>query len=215
MKYEYINSSTELTYKQFEEEIFPALLNIAHLQTIIVPSFFVRKIKLLTKDLNIQVSCLLDYPLGMSDSASRIVMSKEITGMADTVDISINANLLCNRKFSQIKKEISQHMECFPANPPRYVLEYRQFSPAFIKKACDILYESGVKKVCLSSGFFADNIDDYLIAAHLVQKHTKNLDVILYVNSISQKKINLLEKSSFGVIRTNSEHTLNQIQNYM
>lgn len=209
MKLEYINSSTELTTKQLEQDI-SYLVNINNFDKIILPHFFIKKANELLKNSS-SISCLIDYPLGISDTESRLLSSSSINNLCDYIDITINANFLCNRKFSLIKKEVEQHKLNFPKNTPRYILEYRHFSAEFVKKACDILQDCGIEHICLSTGYFIDNIEDYLIASHLIKKNCKKLDVVLYISNISDKKINLLNNQNFGVIRSNSIYTLEQI----
>jgi len=211
VKLEYINSSTELTTKQLEQDIY-SLVNINNFDKIILPHFFIKKANELLKDSSSSISCLIDYPLGISNTESRLLSSSSINNMCDYIDITINANFLCNRKFSLIKKEVEQHKLNFPKSIPRYILEYRHFSAEFVKKACDILQECGIEHVCLSTGYFIDSIEDYLIASHLIKKHCKKLNIILYVANMSDKKINLLNNHNFGVIRSNSIYTLEQIQ---
>lgn len=214
MKLEYINSSTELTIKQLELDI-DALVKLPSFDKIILPNFFLKKARDLLKPYHKYTSGLVDYPLGISDTETRCVASKVLNKNCNFLDISINANMLCNRKFSYIKKEIEKHKENFPLNKPRYILEYRHFSAEFVKKACDILQDSGIEQICLSSGYFIDNLDDYLIASHLIKKHCKKIDIILYISTITDKKINLLNNHNFGVIRSNSIYTLEQIQQYI
>lgn len=122
---------------------------------------------------NINVSCAIDFPYGLSDFKSRIFMATQVVKQKHDIkflDIVIPTKAVTNRKYDKLREEIKNLIEiCFTHNIGiRYILEYRVYSHEVLAKICQIFREFGLETVFPSSGIMIDNIDDNLIACNFL-----------------------------------------------
>lgn len=172
--------------------------------------YYLKLIKSLLKE-KTQLSCLVDFPLGTSDSKTRLYsVEQAIRGGATCVDLVMPQNLASNRKYDKIREDIhNTTLICKDAGVEvRYILEYRVFDHHCLKKLCEILDQFHVKKVFPSTGYFIDNLADNLIASVFLHENSKEIDVYCTGNAWVDKHFDIIEKTGLYGIRLFSVSSL-------
>lgn len=210
MLLEYINYSADFSEHEFNSLIDTFNKNIS---TVVLPSYYLKIAKSKLKE-SCKVSCLIDFPLGISDYISRIEACKyAIKQKSDYVDVVMSTNLLANRKYDKIRDEITNIKTiCDESNTSvRYILEYRYFEHHSLKKACEILLSFGISTISLSTGANVDILSDFIIASKfLTSAQSLNLNIILSANFWSENHMNLIKQNNFFAVR--SQH-ISSLQN--
>jgi len=167
--YDYSLNETEL-----QDNIIKAIELGAN--SIAVSQFSLSTIKNISKiaSNNISISCVLDFPYGLSDFKSRSFMASQLVKQKNDIkylDIMMPTKAITNRKYDKFREEIKNLLEiCLGSNITiRYILEYRVYSHEVLAKTCQILREFGIETVFPSTGTMIDNIDDNLIACNFLQ----------------------------------------------
>lgn len=166
---------------------------------------------------NIDISCFVDFPLGISDLSTRqLSVKNSIMIGANTIDITMPQNLAANRKYDKIREDIKAIKEiCDPINVKiRYVLEYRSFDHRCLKKICEIFDDHNINYAFPSSGFFIDNLSDNLIASSFLHQNSKELNIIATGNMWTDNHFDILIRSGVFGLRTFSPHTVKNFRNY-
>lgn len=183
-------------------------------QSITAPYHLIKGIKNLIKH-EIALSCLIDYPLGISDSKTRKYAIEQAHKMGvSCMDISMPQNLAANRKYEKIRDDIKQTQEyCLEHNiETRYILEYRVFDHHCLKKICEIFDQFNIKHVYPSSGYFIDNLADNILASIFLYQNSKDLNIVCTGNIWTDKHFETIIKSGLFGFRTLS---LNSLQNFI
>lgn len=185
------------------------------INSITVPYFFIKHIKAAINNKPINLSCFIDFPLGVSDSASRIYAAKNaVKNGCDTLDIGMQQNYAANRKYNKIREDIQAMVDIkneLNINI-RYILEYRKFDHYCLKKICEIFDTLGIQYVFPSSGYFIDNLADNILASIFLYQNSKDLKVISSGNIWQDKHFETLIKSGLFGFRTTSVHALKNFQ---
>lgn len=179
--------------------------------SITVPFFFGRSAKLYIDNKNINLSCFVDFPLGISDQESRIATVKSaIKSGFNSIDITMPQNLAANRKYNKIREDIQAIIDIKNTTNTtiRYILEYRKFDHHCLKKICEIFDTMGIQYVFPSSGYFLDNLADNILASIFLYQNSKDIKVISTGNIWQDKHFDTLIKSGLFGFRTTSIHTL-------
>lgn len=178
--------------------------------SITVPYYFLKLIKPFIHN-GLDFSCLIDFPLGVSDAKTRLfACNQAISGGFNTLDISMPQNLAANRKYEKIRDEIKSVCDLKAENnfTIRYILEYRKFDHYCLKKICEILEASGIHYVFPSSGYFLDNMADNILASIFFYKNSKDLKIISTGNAWNDQHFETLGKSGLFGFRTSSTNIL-------
>lgn len=189
------------------------------INSITVPYYLVRPVKQILAQSNkkILVSCLIDYPLGISDLKTRYfaVEQAQKSGV-DAVDIAMPQNLATNRKYDKIREDIKTLTEFSKEHniQIRYILEYRFFDHHCLKKICEIFDDFGIKYVYPSTGYFLDNLADNILASIFLYQNSKDLNVICTGNMWNDKHFETIIKSGLFGFRTNSVSSLQNFLNF-
>lgn len=183
--------------------------------SITAPYYLIKLIKNCIDNEKIILSCLIDYPLGISDCKSRLFLVEQAYKLGiKAIDISMPQNLAANRKYDKIRdgvKNITSY--CNDNNLQiRYILEYRAFDHHCLKKICEIFDNFGIKYVYPSSGYFLDNLADNILASIFLYQNSKDLNVICTGNIWTDKHFETIIKSGLFGFRTSSLHSL---QNFL
>lgn len=202
----------------YSEEEFKSSVECAirmGVNCISTPFYFTKLCKSITKNTPIVVSNPIDYPLGISDIKSRnSAVSNAIDNGADKIDIVIQNNYLSSKKYDKIRQDILSNYEiCKQHNIPiYYYLEYRVFTHQSLIKACNILLETPIENIYVSSGYMLDSVEDNIIATMLLQEKT-NIKPIFSADIWTKKHVELLLKNNISRFRfksLNSIDTLNR-----
>lgn len=192
-------------------ELVKEIVSLHKVSTITVPYYLIKVVKSVMESKQIPVSCSIDYPLGISDSKTRLTAIEQAAKIgANLVDIVMPQNLASNRKYDKIREDLKLTTElCKNSNiEPRYLLEYRVFDHHCLKKICEILDDFNIKQIFPSTGYFIDNLADNIIAASFLHQNSKNLEIYCSGNIWSEKHFDLLNKASVFGIRISSIHIL-------
>lgn len=157
------------------------------------------------------LSCIIDYPLGLSDQKTRqFAIQQAIKTGINAIDIVIPQNLACNRKYDKVREDIKNCVEICNEHSvePRYIFEYRFFDYNCLKKLCEILESFNIKKVFPSTSFFIDNLSDNLIASVFLYQNSKNIDVLCTGNMWSDQHFKTFAKSGLFGVRLTSYNIL-------
>jgi deoxyribose-phosphate aldolase len=205
---EYINVSYDLT----ENELIATLKKIQtipEIQTVVLPPYFVKCARgILGHEKNI--SCLVDFPMGMSDIKSRASISNYgIKNLANYIDIVLPSNYLTNRKYDKIREDI-KYQKGLCSNV-RYILEYRAYDHQYLKKMADILVSNNLNTVCISTGQSIDVLSDAMIASQFLIDQVEGLQTILCANFWNPRHFELLFKHKPYGIRSSSLYTLESL----
>jgi deoxyribose-phosphate aldolase len=181
------------------------------INSITVPYYLVKICHSLIPQDRINLSCFIDYPLGISDIKTRKFAIEQACKLEiNNVDISMPQNLAANRRYDKIREDVKVATDICKENKVevRYILEYRMFDHHCLKKICEIFENHGVKYVYPSSGYFIDNLADNILASIFLHQNSKDLNVISTGNLWNEKHFETLVKSGLFGFRTYSIHSL-------
>jgi deoxyribose-phosphate aldolase len=199
----FINTDTnEATVKEDIKQI----LSLNCVNSITLPYYLIRSAKALLLDYkNVDLSCLIDYPLGISDLKTRVFAIDQAIKMgANTIDI------VTNRKYDKIREDVKNCIDLSIENNVkiRYILEYRMFDHSCLKKLCEIFENHNMRCVLPSSGYFLDNLADNILASVFLHQNSKDLNIICTGNIWLDKHFDTIKKSGLFGLRTTSIHSL-------
>lgn len=156
---------------------------------------------------NIKLSCAIDYPMGLTDIATRnqIVQQVAKNNQVNIIDLNVPSKLIVNRKYDKFREDIKLNAEvCKDHNVElRYVLEYRVFSHEILAKLCQILKTFEINHVFPASGFLLDDINDNIIAAKYLMAKS-NMKVICNGNVWTKQQVENVRKSGVGGLRVSN-----------
>lgn len=165
------------------------------IDSITCPYYYLKSIKHLINPKITSLSCLIDYPLGVSDHKTRLTAVQQ-AGKAgcSSVDISMPQNLASNRKYDKIREDIKNITEYCSQNNilVRYIMEYRVFDHHCLKKLCEILDTYNVRNIFPSSGYFIDNLADNLIASVFLYENSKDINIYCTGNTWQDSHYNII-----------------------
>lgn len=196
------------------KNIIQSVIDTKTIHSITIPFYLIKPIKSIIQNSsleNLDFSCLIDYPLGISDSKTReFAVTQAIRSGVTTIDIVMPQNLAANRKYEKIRDDIKNVTTiCMEKNiKTRYILEYRIFDHHCLKKICEIFESFGINYAFPSSGYFLDNLADNIIASVFLHQNSKDLNIICSGNIWNIKHFELINKSGLFGFRTNSCYTL-------
>jgi deoxyribose-phosphate aldolase len=204
---------TDLNESQVKELIKKAI-SYSIVNSITVPHYLIKYAKNIPE---IDISCFIDYPMGIADSSTRLYAIEQAhKSGANTVDIVMPQNLAANRKYDKIREDVKNVAElCTKLNiKPRYILEYRIFDHHCLKKICEIFDHNKISYVYPSTGYFIDNLADNILAGIFLHQNSKDLNIYCTGNIWTNKHFETMEKSGLFGFRTTSIHTLTNFANF-
>lgn len=174
---------------------------------------FLNHIRLVRNNIseNIKISTPIDYPLGNSDTKTRLcAIDSAIKNGANIINIVAQPYYLCNRKYEKFRDDIKQTQEvCIKNNVElRYILEYRIFTYELLYKVAQILLSNDIRTIYPSTGYLLDDINDNILACALINKKVPNINIISNGNIWNIDQINNINKSKIFGIKVNSVNAL-------
>ena len=210
MQLEYVVTAIDLLDTEFAKIINDQINKLPSIQTIVVPHFFLRTA--ITNAPNKNISCLIDYPLGISDLKTRqTAATSAIKSGAKYLDITLPSLYLSNRKYDKIRDDIKMYCDLIDKNNIRYILEYRIFNHHSLKKICEILMSFGIDHISTSSGYRLDNLSDFIIASQFLQHHFPKLKIILSANYWNERHFDMILEQNFVFARSESIEILQDL----
>lgn len=197
--------------KSLVGEIISAPLKV---NSITCSYYYLKIIKSIINKFEIELSCLIDFPSGISDLQSRkLSVEQAHKAGATCVDIVMPQNLVSNRKYDKIREEMKILTEYCNSNnlKIRYIMEYRVFDHHCLKKLCEILDSFNIREVFPSTGYFLDNLADNLIASVFLYENSKDINIYCTGNSWSDNHFNIIEKTGLYGIRVFSPFALKSL----
>lgn len=212
MYIDFILNKTDETDNEARENLVEALKTDA-VNSITVPYHLVKIIKPFTQQISKQIdlSCLIDYPLGISDLKTReFAASQAIKNGATCVDIVMPQNLAANRKYDKIREDIKNISDIAldKSIKIRYLLEYRIFDHHCLKKICEIFDNFNIQYIFPSTGYFIDNLADNIIAGVFLHQNSKNINIICSGDAWNSKHFDIINKNGLFGLRFSSAHSL-------
>lgn len=201
--------------KKVKEIVNSALQYNVH--SITVPYYLLKSCKQIIKNFSADLSCLIDFPLGISDPKSRCyAVEQAIASGATSVDISMPQNLAANRKYEKIREDIRNIKTiCGTKVKIKYILEYRLFDHRCLKKICSIFDDYKIEFAAPSTGFFIDNLADNLIASSFLHENSKEIHVIATGNAWTERHFSILYKSGVYGFRTFNLESLKKFNKFV
>lgn len=208
MYIDFILNKTDENDTEARDNLVEALKTDA-VDSITVPYHLLKIIKPFTQHIskNIELSCLVDYPLGLSDLKTRqFAVTQAVKNGATCIDVSMQQTLAANRKYDKIREDVKNIADIgLDQNiKVRYILEYRIFDHNCLKKICEIFDNFQVNYVFPSSGYFIDNLADNIIASVFLHQNSKNLNIFCTGNIWTGKHFEMLNKSGLFGLRVDS-----------
>lgn len=196
------------------KDLIPNIFSYNSINTITVPHYLIKTVKSIAPS-NTHISCLIDYPIGISDLSTRQhAVDQALKNNITFVDVVMPQNFAANRKYDKIREDIKNITDIAKNRNAyvRYILEYRFFDHNCLKKICDIFESFGIKYVFPSTGYFIDNLTDNIIASIFLYKNSKDLNIICSGNIWNDQHFETLLKSGLFGFRTSS---LAVLQNFL
>jgi deoxyribose-phosphate aldolase len=187
-----------------------------NINSITVPYYLLKTCKPILKNCNVDLSCLIDFPLGISDCKTRCyAVEQAIAFGIDSIDITMPQNLAANRKYEKIREDIRNIRTICSNNVKiKYILEYRSFDHRCLKKICSIFDDYKIEFAIPSSGFFIDNLADNLIASSFLHENSKEIRVIATGNAWTENHFSILYKSGVYGFRTFNIESLKNFKKF-
>jgi len=210
MYIDFIVNKTDVSDIELKDTLTKVLTFSNLINSITVPYYYLKTTKgLISENYNqdISLSCLIDYPMGISDLKTRqFAVSQAIKSGATAIDICMPQNLAANRKYDKIREDIKNISDIsLDKNIKyRYILEYRNFDHHCLKKICEIFENFNIQYVFPSSGYFIDNLADNIIAGVFLHQNSKNLNIICTGDAWTEKHFATVNKSGLFGIRLSS-----------
>lgn len=208
--------STDINDKQAKQQISEVIK--LGVDGISLPFYLIKVCKNLIDTEVTDLSCFIDYPLGVSDTKTRVcAVQQAISIGVNTVDITMAQNLAANRKYDKIREDIEKIQEvCLESKTKiRFILEYRLFDHRCLKKICEIFDSYNIQYAFPSTGFFLDNLSDNLIACSFLHQNSKEINIICSGDSWLEKHFNIVYKSGIYGLRSFSPYVIKEFQKFL
>ena len=180
----------------------------SNVDAISLPSIYIKYLSEFKDE--IDLSALIDFPYGLSDTEIRIhEMILAIRRGCKFIDLVVNSSYLKNKQWSEIRKDIlSCGQACKSSRVNlRLVLEYRLFLPELILELCHFLGKLNIDTIITSTGTIVDDINDNIIISEQIQRET-GVNVITCSNFMNKKSFETINLSDIYGIRVTSHHIL-------
>ena len=107
------------------------------------------------KNTEVKVCSVVGFPLGANDPKTKLFEAKKaIKDGADEIDVVINIAKLKDKKYKYVEKELANIVKVSKGKAiVKAIIETCLLNKEEIKKACEIVYASGVDYVKTSTGF--------------------------------------------------------------
>lgn len=207
--------NTDLNEKD-AKEIIKEVIDYG-INSITTPYYLIKPCKNLINPNIHDLSCLIDFPLGISDIKTRICAVEQcLLAGANSIDIVMPQNLATNRKYDKIREDV-KNIKCICQDKVkiRYILEYRTFDHRCLKKICEIFDDMNIVYVFPSTGYFLDNLADNLIACSFLHQNSKELNVMSSGDTWLEKHFDIIYRSGITGLRTFSPHIVKNFRHFL
>lgn len=182
--------------------------------TVSVLPYYVKSVKNLVVG-HADISCVVDYPFGLSDTQSRLLsIEQAIKDGVDIVELVMCNPLLCNRKYEKLRKELDVCVKICNDNDIelRCILEYKIFAADLLYKAAAILQEYHITTIYPSANFLIDSISDNILAGMLIQQKNPALKIIFNGSAWTNDQLDIvLNNSNIYGYKTSNIYTLEKL----
>lgn len=122
--------------------------------SVCVNPYYVSLASSLLKDTNIDITCVVGFPLGMNKSITKEYEAiAAIEDGADEIDMVINIGAVKNGDFEYVKKEIENIRDAIDGKTLKVIIETCYLDKEEIKKLTEICNETFVNFIKTSTGF--------------------------------------------------------------
>ena len=85
------------------KDILKEIISLNTVNSITCPNYLIKNVKQLISEHDIKLSCFVDFPLGISDSKTRLCSVEQAAkNGVNFVDLVMPQNLATNRKYAKI-----------------------------------------------------------------------------------------------------------------
>lgn len=116
---------------------------------------FIKICKKYLKGTPVKVCSVIGFPLGSNDTKVKVFEAKKaLKDGADELDVVINVSKLKDKKYAYIEKELSNIVKISKGRAiVKVIIETGLLTKEEIRRACEIVYASGVDYIKTSTGF--------------------------------------------------------------
>lgn len=214
MNIEFQCSDEALSNKEILEIVNTINIKYNFVQKISVLSPYIKPLKNKINK-NICLSSLIDFPLGLLDSETRIsLIQKAVDDGAKAVDVVVPSFLINNRNNVKLTKDIEQIYNICLKNgiSLSFMLEYRQYNYTCLYRIIKNILNHGINNIYISTGQRIDNIYDHIIAMVMIQKQVPDINIISNANVYNAEHLAVLEKTNYSHFRANNLNILGLIK---
>ncbi len=200
---------TEMTEADTLKKVFFAIEN--KLDGVFVAPLMVPQVKELAPR-DFQIATFVDYPYGMSDTASRnhCIMSNIRKG-ANCIDLMANMHYINNKMSAKFSEDVKTCLETCKSNGAnlRMVLEYKLYDLPVVYKIAEAIADIGVLYLIPSTDRLLDDVIDNIFVSHEIGKRTGLKTIInAPIHRDSQAKY-ILSSKCYGVRHKNDKSYTN------
>lgn len=193
------------------------ILDLKIINSITCAYHAIKPIKAVLQDAEVGISCLIDYPLGISDLKTRQTAIQQAADIGcNYIDIVMPQIITSNRKYDKVREDVKTISElCITQQiTPRYILEYRTFDQHCLKKMCEIFDGFNINFCFPSTNYFIDNLSDNILASVFLYQNSKNVHIIATGNAWTSTHFEILLKSGLFGFRTNQLESLKNFKKF-
>ena len=169
----------------------------------------------LSKDSNINISSIIDFPFGLLATDNKLdIIKKSISDGAKSIEIVMPSFMINNRQNARIKKDIEKCYELCSSNAVslHYILEYRMYNYSCLSRLVKFLLNFNLNDIYISTGFRLDDIYDHIIAIAMIVKENQDANIICNSNIYNRDHLDVLESANLRHFRLNSINALSLVR---
>jgi len=158
-----LNDIKKLCKEALEYEFFSVCVNPSH-------------VRVCSKYLNttpVKVCTVIGFPLGANNTKTKVFEAKQaVKDGADEIDVVINIGKLKEKKYKYVEKELVSIVKAVKGKVlVKVIIETCLLSKEEIRRACEIVYASGVDYVKTSTGFskYGARVEDVEVMKEIVK----------------------------------------------
>lgn len=171
---DFTNLKSETTRKNMEE--FCSLAKEYNFRAVCIHPFWVKFCKESLKNSGVLVAAVNDFPFGQGGKETKIFQTELAKKMgADEIDTVINIGALKSGNYNLVLEELKAVTKILPT---KVIIESGLLSDEEIKKAAEIVKDSGAEFIKTSTGYIANtDIDTKANHVRLIKKTVPDLKI--------------------------------------
>lgn len=176
---------------------------------------YVKSLKGKLSNNKIQISSIIDFPLGILSTQSKLdIIKQSIEDGAQSVEIVMPSFLINNTQNTKVKQDIEKCYQLCSDNQINlhYVLEYRLYNYSCLSRLVKFLLKFNLNNIYISTGYRLDDIYDHIIAMAMIMKDNENVNIICNANIFNRDHLDVLKSANLNHFRVNNLNSLSFIK---